>query len=313
MPFEWSCLIQFLSSRATPCVEAIDDGFYRRTIEIDGSVGAIEVRDEPSQARLAMRVCLPKYDCLMQVVQRACRLFDLGADAQHIGRHLGRDRTLAGLVAEHPGLRVPGAWDGFELAVRAILGQQLMAVDSPTLVRRMIETYGEAVGLQIPGLARLFPRPEVLAEANLSGLGIPSDRGETIISLAHAVVAGKIAFNGTQSSVGTTAALRGLPNMREGTMSYIAMRSLGEPDALPNTDLGLCQALSPGRGAVPPADLPRIFEKFRPWRAYAAIHVWASIQKARVSVRPSFTAGSKALVGAPTAGARISRVRNPPT
>jgi AraC family transcriptional regulator, regulatory protein of adaptative response / DNA-3-methyladenine glycosylase II len=312
MPFDWSCLIRFLSSRATPCVEAIDDGFYRRTIEIEGSVGTIEVWDEPSQTRLAMRVCLPKYDCLMQVVQRACRLFDLGADALHIGRHLVRDRTLAGLVAEHPGLRVPGAWDGFELAVRAILGQQLMAVDSPTLVSRIVETYGEAVGLQIPGLSRLFPRPEVLAEANLSGLGIPRDRGETIISLAHAVVARKIAFNGTQSSVGTIASLRVLPNMKESTISYIAMRSLGEPDVLPNTDLELYQALSPCRAAVPPADLPRIFEKFRPWRAYAAIHLWAGTQKARVSVRPSSTGESTALVGALTAGARISRVRNTP-
>jgi AraC family transcriptional regulator, regulatory protein of adaptative response / DNA-3-methyladenine glycosylase II len=313
MPFDWSCVIQFLSSRATPCVESIGDGFYRRTIEIDGSVGTIEVWDEPNQARLAMRVCLPKYDCLMQVVQRACRLFDLGADAPHIGRHLGRDRTLAGLVAENPGMRVPGAWDGFELAVRAVLGQQLTAVDSPTLVKRMVETYGQAVGPHIPGLSRLFPRPEVLAQANLSDLGVPGDRGETIMSLARAVLARKLAFNGSQSSVGTIAALRALPHMKEGTVSYIAMRSLGEPDALPNTDLGLCRALGPGRGAVSPADLPRIFEKFRPWRAYAAIHLWASTQKARVLIPPGFTGGSKALVGALTAGARISRVRSTPS
>lgn len=122
-PFDWSSLIRFLSARATPGVEAVEDGFYCRTIEIDGMVGAIEVWDEPSQARLAMRVRLPEFDCLMQVVQRACKLFDLGADALHIGRRLGRDRTLASMVAEHPGLRVPGALVGFELAVPAVLGQ----------------------------------------------------------------------------------------------------------------------------------------------------------------------------------------------
>ena len=210
-------------------------------------------------------------------------------------------------------MRVPGAWDGFELAVRAVLGQQLTAVDSPTLVKRMVETYGQSVGLHIPGLARLFPRPEVLAQANLSDLGVPGDRGETIMSLARAVLARKLAFNGSQSSVGTIAALRALPHMKEGTVSYIAMRSLGEPDALPNTDLGLCRALGPGRGAVSPADLPRIFEKFRPWRAYAAIHLWASTQKARVLIPLGFTGGSKALVGALSAGARISRVRSTPS
>jgi AraC family transcriptional regulator, regulatory protein of adaptative response / DNA-3-methyladenine glycosylase II len=310
VPFDWSCLIGFLGPRATPGVEAVGDGFYRRTIEIDGVVGAIEVWDKPSDARLAMRVRLPKFDCLMQVVQRACRLFDLGADALHIGRHLGQDRKLASMVAERPGLRVPGTWDGFELAVRAVLGQQLTIIDSPTLVERMVETYGRSVEVQLPGLSHLFPQPKALAEANLSDLGIPSQRAETITSLARAVLARKLTFNGYQGTEGILAALRVLPYMDEGTMTYFAMRSLGEPDALPYTDLGLCRALGMIRGAVSPADLLRVFERFRPWRAYAAMHLWATNQKARGSIRTRATRSSKGPAVALPPGSRIFRVRN---
>jgi AraC family transcriptional regulator of adaptative response / DNA-3-methyladenine glycosylase II len=283
-PFDWSCLIRFLSPRATPGVEAVGDGFYRRTIEIDGMAGAIEVWDEPSHARLAMRVSLPKYDCLMQVVQRACQLFDLGADALHIGRHLGRDRALANMVAERPGLRLPGAWDGFELATRAVLGQQLTVVDTPTVVERMVRTLGQPIEVRVPGLSHLFPRPEILAQADLADLGIPSQQAETIASLARAVSARKLIFNSYQGSVGMLRALRALPNIEEGTVSYIAMRGLGEPDALPCTDLGLRRALG-HRGAVTPAEFSRIFEKFRPWRAYAAMHLWAAREQAGRSMR----------------------------
>jgi AraC family transcriptional regulator of adaptative response / DNA-3-methyladenine glycosylase II len=309
-PFDWNHLIRFLSPRATPGVEAVVDGFYRRTIEIDCMVGAIEVWDEPSQARLAMRVSLPKYDCLMQVVQRACRLFDLGADSLHIGRHLGRDQGLASMVAERPGLRVPGAWDGFELAVRAVLGQQLTIVDSPMLVERMIYKFGQSIDVQVPGLSYLFPKPEILAGANLTDLGIRGARAETITSLARAVLAREITFDVYHPSESTLAALRLLPNMDKATTSYIAMRSLGETDVLPATDLGMCRALRPGRGAVSPADLLRIFEKLRPWRAYAALHLWATAENIRGSIRAADTRSSKGLVVAPPAAAPISRVRS---
>jgi AraC family transcriptional regulator of adaptative response / DNA-3-methyladenine glycosylase II len=309
-PFDWPYLIRFLNPRATPGVEVVEDGFYRRTIEIDGIAGAIEVRDDPSQARLAMRVSLPKYDCLMQVVKRACQLFDLGADALYIGRHLARNQMLARMVAERPGLRVPGAWDGFELAVRAVLGQRLMIVDAPTLVGRMVQTYGQSVEVRVPGLSRLFPRPEILAEAKLADLGIPSQRAETITSLARAVLARKITFNSYKGSEGVLAALRVLPNMDVATASYIAMRSLGEPNALPDADLALCRALGIGRGAVSSAELSRIFEEFKPWRAYAAIHLWATTENARSSNRLVATQSSRLLVAAPPAGGRTSAARS---
>lgn len=183
-------------------------------------------------------------------------------------------------------------------------------VDSRSLVERMVETYGQSVEVQVPGLSHLFPGPETLAEANLAELGIRTARAETITSLARAVLARKLTFNGYQASAGTLAALRVLPNMDESTMSYIAMRSLVEPDALPFTDLGLCRALGIGSGAVSWAEFSRIFEKFRPWRAYAAMHVWATTHTVRGSIRVSATRSSKAPVVALPGGARISRARN---
>jgi AraC family transcriptional regulator of adaptative response / DNA-3-methyladenine glycosylase II len=284
-PFDWPSLIQFLKPRATRGVEVVEDEFYRRTIQIDGVVGAIEVWDQPSLVRLAMRVILPRYDCLMRVVQRARRLFDLGADVLHIGRHLAQDARFAKMVAERPGLRAPGAWDGFELAVRATLRQQLTVVDAPAFADRLVLTFGRSVQTPIRGLSHLFPTPAILAEANLANLGIPAEQAETISSLARAVSARKLTFDCYRSLEDTLSRLCAFPKLDGGVASYIAMRGLGEPDAFPYTDLGLRRALgAPGR-AVSPAELLRIFEKFRPWRAYAAMHLWAATEQARRPIR----------------------------
>ncbi len=279
-PFDWSALLQFLQPRTTRGVELIEGEFYRRTIEVDGSVGAIEVWDQPNHQRLAMRVILPRYDCLMQVVQRVRRLFDLGADTLQIGRHMSQDSRLATMVAERPGLRAPGAWDGFELAVRAALGQQLTVVDAPEVAERLVQAFGQIVQVPICGLSRLFPRPEVLAEANLVDLGIPTDQAEAVRSLARAVVAGNLTFDCYRGLEDTLSRLRAVTNVDEGVASYIAMRSFGEPDAFPCSDLGLRRAWGPDQFAVPPAELLRFFDNYRPWRAYAAMHLWAAAEKA---------------------------------
>jgi AraC family transcriptional regulator of adaptative response / DNA-3-methyladenine glycosylase II len=292
-PFDWPHLLRFLGPRTTPGVEAVEDGCYRRVIEIDGPTagmtggmaGAIEVWDEPTHARLAMRVTLPRYDSLMQVVHRASQLFDLGADALHIGRHLGQYRALAAPVAERPGLRVPGAWNGFELAVRAVLGQRLTIVDSPAVVERLVQALGQPVEAQLPGLSRLFPSPEILAEAKLADLGVPHQRAEAIGSLARAILDRRLAFGGYKSLGATLAELRGLPHIDEGAVSYIAMRSLGEPDALPHTDLGLRRMVGAHGRAASPAGALRAFEKFRPWRAYAAMHLWAATEQTATHLR----------------------------
>jgi AraC family transcriptional regulator of adaptative response / DNA-3-methyladenine glycosylase II len=277
-PFDWQSLLLFLQPRATRGVEVVDGESYRRTIAMDGAVGAIEVWDEPSHTRLALRVILPQYDSLLQVVQRVRRLFDLGADTLHIGRHLAQDSSIAAMVAARPGLRAPGAWDGFELAVKAALGEQLTAAGAPELAERLVQALGESVQAPMGGLSRLFPRPEVLAEASLAELGIPSEPAEAIRSLARAVVAGKLTFDGYENLADTLSRLGDVMKVDEGVASYIAMRSLGEPDVVPTSDLDLLQALGPGQRAASRPQLLRAFERYRPWRTYAAMHLWAAAQ-----------------------------------
>ena len=256
-----------------------------------------------------MRVILPSYDGLMEVVQRATRLFDLGADALHIGRHLGRDGTIASMVAERPGLRVPGAWDGFELAVRAVLGQRLTVVDPPALVERLVQAFGEPVDVPAPGLSRLFPKAGILAEADLADLGIPRQRAETIASLARAVLARKVTFDGYRGLQGIFAELRLVSNLDENVMSYIAMRSVGEPDVFPYADLGLRRALGTGRRELRRRKCCAAFEKFRPWRAYAAMHLWAATEQAQTRIRtaPKFLREPSANRFAPATRSRISK------
>lgn len=277
-PFYWSSMIQFLGPRATPEVETLEGEIYRRTIEIDNAAGAIEVWDEPGRDRLLMRVSLPRYDGLMQVVRRARRLFDLSTDTVHINQHLGQNLALSQMLAEQTGLRLPGAWDRFEIAVRAVLGQQVMATDSPRLVGRLVKTFGRPVEVSIRGLSYLFPKPETLAEADLLKIGIPRLQAKTIRSFARAISSGKFTFDSSKGLEDALSRLQAITGLNEDTASYIAMRCFGEPDALPHKDLALRQAVAASKRPISPAELLRIFEPLRPWRAYAAMH-FATEQK----------------------------------
>jgi AraC family transcriptional regulator of adaptative response / DNA-3-methyladenine glycosylase II len=275
-PFEWPGLLEFFKERITPDVEAVDGDFYRRTIEIGDVVGAIEVWHEAGRSRLSMRIInIPSCGCLMQIVQRVRRMFDLEADVVQIGQHLSQDAALAEMLAARPGLRVPGVWDGFELAVRAVLGQQLTVVDGKALARRLVRTFGRPLRMPVRGLSHLFPRPEILAGADLATIGVPADQAAAIGSLAQAVLAGKLSFDSGKGLRSALSWLRAHPGLNEGAASYIAMRSFGEPDALPHTDLGLRRALAARGRPVSPTELLGIFEKFTPWRAYAAMHFLA--------------------------------------
>ncbi len=191
-PFDWHTLIHFLKAHATPGVEVIEDDCYRRTIEINGQVGEIEVRPEPDEPLLRVRVKLPNYEQLMLVVERVRRIFDLGADPLQITNHLAQDSRLVEMLQARPGLRVPGVWDAFELALRAVLGQQLTFVDTKSVIARLVRTFRKPIKTAVPSLTHLFPRPEVLATANLSGIGIPPARAETLRALAWAACEGKL-------------------------------------------------------------------------------------------------------------------------
>jgi len=275
-PFDWHTIIRFLRGRATPGTETVEDGCYRRTIEINGQAGEIEVRSEPEESRLRARVTLPSYEQLMLVVERVRRIFDLGADPLQITNHLAQDSRLAGILEERSGLRVPGVWDTFELAVRAVLGQQLTYVDSRAVIARIVRTFGRPIKTVAPGLTHLFPRPEVLAAANLSIIGLPPARAETLRALARATSQGKLNPAACKSLDDIISRLCAIPGMGGRRANYIAMRAFGEPDAFPSGDLGLRRILPGNRTPPSEGEFLNLAERWRPWRAYAAIYLWAA-------------------------------------
>jgi len=208
------------------------------------------------------------------------RVFDLAADPDAIGAHLSLDPVLAPLVAARPGLRVPGAWDGFELAVRAIFGQQITVPAATQLLGRLVEDYGASLPVAMKdgeGLSHLFPAPARLARADLAVLGMPNARAMAVTSLAQAISADPAIFSRGASLEEAIAKLRSLPGIGEWTAQYIAMRELREPDAFPAADIGLMRAMVAADGRRPsPSELLSRAERWRPWRAYAALHLWAA-------------------------------------
>jgi AraC family transcriptional regulator of adaptative response / DNA-3-methyladenine glycosylase II len=231
--------------RATPGVEAVDRDSYRRTISFDGRFGTFEVRRVAGRDYLELRIDFPDPDAFPQIAERAGRIFDVDTDPRAVSSHLRRDARLSPLVEAHPGLRVPGAWDGFELTVRAILGQQVTVKAATTLAGRLAFRYGERFSDGELGV--IFPRAEVLSKADPSGLGLPKARAQAIPQLARAVCRGELSFNGT-------------PDLR----AFVA------------TDLGLLRGASSGRKGIQPKTLLGRAEKWRPFRAYAAMYLWKS-------------------------------------
>jgi AraC family transcriptional regulator of adaptative response / DNA-3-methyladenine glycosylase II len=210
------------------------------------------------------------------IVSRLRRLFDLDADVALIGSHLARDPRLAARVARRPGLRVPGAWDGFETAVRAILGQQVSVAAARKLAGKLVARFGEPMPGRFEGPSRRFPRPEALVGADVGTLGMPRARGRAIESLAAAVAREPDILAPVGALDANIRRLRALPGIGEWTAHYIAMRVLGEPDAFPASDVGLLRAAASNGKRPSPDDLLEIAERWRPWRAYAAQHLWTS-------------------------------------
>jgi AraC family transcriptional regulator of adaptative response / DNA-3-methyladenine glycosylase II len=279
-PYHWDMLMRFLAPRATPGVEVVSGCRYRRTISIERAHGVVEVKPVPGKHHLIARIHLSRSIWLTPLVERLRRLFDLGAEPAEIERHLRRDPLLAPTVAALPGLRVPGAWDGFELAVRAVLGQQVSVKGATTLAARLVERFGAPLppwnGCADETLRRLFPTPERLADADVAAIGLPRSRANTITALAAAIAAGDLDPDGSHGLEETIDSLCGVPGIGPWTAHYIAMRALGEPDAFPASDLGLLRAASPTGEALTPAKLAERAEAWRPWRAYAALYLWMS-------------------------------------
>ena len=271
-PFDWDHLIGFLQKRALRGIEVISRDSYVRTIEAGGAMGVLRVTQDRPASRLLIHLELPSYEGLSQIVERVRRIFDLNADPIQIASHLSRDPRMKVVSEQHPGLRAPGVWDGFEGAVLAILGQKLTSGERAGDIDRLIKHFGIRFDSSVRGLAYLFPRPEDLAEADLSIAGISPDRAATLRKLAIAVARKKLAFHNSKPLDETIELLRTICGVEESVAQWIALRSYGEPDAFPAGDRGLRRVL--GTGRVMPAKLAlETAEQWRPWRAYAAIHL----------------------------------------
>lgn len=276
-PYDWATLVQFLMMRQTAGVEVVTPLCYARTIELEGHHGIVAVHPIQNTNSLLANIRFPKVALLSQIVERLRRLFDLHVNIAEIAAHLQTDPRLSPLVVAHPGLRIPGAWDGFELAVRAILGQQISVAAATTLANRLVQTYGEPLRLEgnlnLPALQFVFPQPEVLVTADLATLGIMPTRANAIRSLAAAVAENPILtqFASLDEAVQH---LCQLPGIGEWTAHYIAMRALREPNAFPFSDVGLLRAMEKLGERVSSRALLNISYGWQPWRAYAAMHLW---------------------------------------
>ncbi|HRO26191.1 MAG TPA: AlkA N-terminal domain-containing protein, partial [Luteimonas sp.] len=280
-PYDFAAMLDFLHGRALPGVEKVDDSGYRRVIGDSDAPGWLHVGawprgggDEAHALRLELHGCPPPR--LLGVVERVRRMFDLDADPRTINAALSRDTRLRTLVRKRPGLRLPSGWDGFEIAVRAVVGQQVSVAAARTVSARLAERFGtplpEAFAAQ--GLTHLFPTPERLADADLSGIGLTGARAATIRTIAQAVVESHVDFRVEHTLDEVVARWTALPGIGPWTAQYIALRALGHPDAFPAGDLVLQKHL-PGDGSrlTEKALLARA-EHWRPWRAYAVIQLW---------------------------------------
>jgi AraC family transcriptional regulator of adaptative response / DNA-3-methyladenine glycosylase II len=283
-PYDWHGILAFLQARAIAGVEAVSEHRYARTIEIDGQHGLVTVEPAAGDV-LKATILFPRLSALPRIIARLRRVFDLAADPQAIGAQLAEDALLASLVAVRPGLRVPGAWDGFELAVRALLGQQVTVRAAVRLATELVDTYGHPLSLPNPaiaGLTHVFPRPESLASADLSTLKMPVKRVQALKTLAAAVTSDPRIFGPGIEPAECTKRLRAIAGIGEWTAQYIAMRELREPDAFPADDIALKRALAHREGRqLTSREVIARAERWRPWRAYAAQHLWAAIAERR--------------------------------
>jgi AraC family transcriptional regulator of adaptative response / DNA-3-methyladenine glycosylase II len=278
-PYDWDAMREHLQARSIAGVEEVTGPLYRRTTLEEGQAGVVEVRHDPRHDGLLVTVRIGSVRALPPVLGRVRRVFDLGADIEAIATHLARDPMLAPLVARRPGLRAPGAWEGFELAVRAVLGQQVSVAAARTLGARLVALCGErlpAAAGAPAALTHVFPDPARVAAADLSALGLPAARRQTLHALARAAAADPDLFRPLGTAEEGIARLRAIPGVGEWTAQYIALRALRETDAFPAGDVGLRRGAAGGGGRPTPEALRRRSEPWRPWRAYAAQHLWTA-------------------------------------
>lgn len=283
-PFAFHELLGFLCRHAVPGVETVIGSTYARTVRVGERVGVISVRDDPAHSSLVAEVPLSLAEAVMPISARLRALFDLDADPMHIEESLRRDRRLRASLRKRAGLRVPGAFCGFELGVGAIVGQQVSVAGARTLGGRLCQRFGEtfdgARHGEFDACARVFPDARTLADASeqdISSLGILPARARTLIAFAQGVCDGHVRLDRSADVGATIDALERVPGIGAWTAQYIAMRALRWPDAFPSSDLALRRMLD----AKTPREAEACAEAWRPWRAYAAMHLFCEYAEAK--------------------------------
>ncbi len=277
-PYDWERVLAFFERRAVPGVETHADGIYRRMIRVDGAtpmVGWLEVSHLPKRNALQLRFSAALAQATQSVLSRTKQVFDVAADPQEISTALGA------LAEGAPGLRLPGAFDGFELCLRAILGQQVTVKAARTLATRFVDAFGAPIVTPFSDLTRTFPTADRVAQLtrdDIARLGIVGQRAEAMIAIAQAVTSGKLILHGTAEPAQTIDALREIKGIGPWTAHYIAMRALAWPDAWPPQDVALLNAMNLPNTAKGQREADVIAETWRPWRSYAVLHTWRKLQ-----------------------------------
>ena len=288
-PYDFTSLLTFLRGRALPGIEVVDEESYSRVFGPADTLGWLRLSAWPNgenALRLQLHGAQPAQ--MLAIVTRIRHMFDLDADPHAISAALQTTPHLRSLMRKRAGLRLPGSWDGFEVAVRAILGQQVSVAAARTLASRIVHRYGPALPAPIaPGLERLFPSPDVLADADLRTLGITTARAESIRGVARAVLDGRVHFRVEQSLEEFVERWVALPGIGEWTAHYMAMRAMSHPDAFPAADLILRRAASRGQDMLSTKALIQLAQAWRPWRAYAVMHLWRSMSDPAALPNPS--------------------------
>ena len=284
-PLDWAGLVGFLGPRAIPGIEEADPGSYRRTVEFADTSGVIAVAPRSDAPCLLLSVPAGLEPHMPGIIRRVRDIFDLDTDPLEVAASLRRDPRLRPMVNHRPGLRVPGCWNRFELIVRAILGQQVTVRGATTLATRLVQRHGRCLRQRADGPGQwLFPTPRDLARTDLAGLGMPNSRGRTIQGLARAVHSGELDLDRPCELDDLTSRLCTLPGIGPWTAHYVAMRAFRETDAFPASDLAVLKALAQGGKNPTPRQATIQAEGWRPWRAYATMHLWMQESRSRKEI-----------------------------
>lgn len=277
-PYDWESALAFLSMRCIPGVEWVADKIYTRSFLLGETKGYFSIRHLINDHAFQLTVSANRMDDLMEITARVRRILDLDANPAAIEDVLKGDAIMAPLLERFPGTRLPGAWEPFEFSVRAILGQQISVKAATTIAGRIATRYGETcTNSPMSEITHYFPTPSQLATQDFEGIGLTRTRTKTLMGMVQAVHKGELTLEVGKSLDDFVKAFTALPGIGPWTAQYVAMRGLSEPDAFPESDLGIIKALSPTEERISPKEVKVLAKAWQPWRGYAAILLWRSL------------------------------------